>query len=73
MGSDIPMILLSLELKLVQGYDASLLFCWKAIGVKLIAFLSKIENSCSLPAASETISLCVGIAYICVEKEKWYY
>lgn len=63
-GSDIPMIFLSLELKLVQGYDASLLFCWKAIGVKLIAFLSKIENSCSLPAASET-SLCWNSIYLC--------
>lgn len=44
------MILVSLELKLVQGYDASLLFCWKAIGVKLpFCLKSKILAHCLLP------------------------
>lgn len=29
------MILVSLELKLVQGYDASLLFCWNWLQLEL--------------------------------------
>lgn len=51
-----------------------LLFCFNllklvVIGAKLIAFLSKNENYCPLPAGSETISLSVAIYRFFIYKQ----